>query len=145
MTFEIERLVRLRLAQCDEVLDAVDVALRIDDQNDRRVLDERNGLKIAGQIQRLVRIDDLIGDDGERRQEHRVAVLRRMGDIFGGDAGACAGLVVDDDLLAEDRPRGLAVHAGDDVGGRARGEADDEMDRPRRIGVLRGGETRERR
>ena len=25
------------------------------------------------------------------------------------------------------------------------GEADDEMDRPRRIGVLRGGETRERR
>ena len=124
--------------------------VRIDDQKDRRVLDERNRREVLGQIQRRIGIDDLIGDDGQGRQEQRVAVLRRVGDIFGGDARAGAGLVVDDELLAEDRPRGLGEHAGDDVGGRARGEADHDVDRPRRIGGLRQGlwleaKARERR
>ena len=65
-----------------------------------------------------------------------------MRDILGGDARAGARLVVDHELLAEDRRRGLRVHARHDIGGRAGREPDDDVDRPRRIGVKRCGNAR---
>ena len=58
-----------------------------------------------------------------------------MGDVFGGDIASGPRLVLDDERLAELLGHELREDAADDVVGAARGEADDDADRLRRIGV----------
>jgi hypothetical protein len=89
--------------------------------------------------------------DRRRVREHQgVAVGRRLHDVEPADAAAGAGLVVDDDRLAELLGELLADDAGDDVARPARGEGDDDADRL--LGVRgergpgeRGGGARRRR
>ena len=75
--------------------------------------------------------DELV--DGVRARsadDEGVAVGFGLGDVIGGDVAAGAGLVLDDELLAEF----LGYLGGDDprqnVGGAAGREGNDELDRP---------------
>src|SRR5580704_16030488 len=92
------------------------------------------GAKIPLHVEGRIGIDDLIDDDGQGRQEQRVAVIGSVSDIVGGDARAAARLVLDRDLLSQQRSHALAQQAPGDVGRRAWCKADDEMDGTRRIG-----------
>src|SRR5215472_4566327 len=74
-------------------------------------------------------------------EEERIAIRGRTHDRLRGDITAGARPVLDDELLAEPLREPLADQASDDVGAAAGGKADDDADRPRRIG-LRESEAR---
>jgi len=76
--------------------------------------------------------------------EERIAIRCRTHDRLRGDITAGARPVLDDELLAEPLREPLADQACDDVGAAAGGKADDDADRPRRIG-LRPGDPRDGR
>ena len=76
-------------------------------------------------------------------QEERVAVGRRAHDRLGGDIAAGTRPVLDDEWLAKPFRQPLADQARDDVAA-ARGKADHQAHRPRRIG-LRPREARDGR
>ena len=84
--------------------------------------------------------------DGRRRVNHEkcVAVWRRLHDCPGSDVGAGARSVLNDERLAEALGELLADQARDDVGSAAGGIANDDLHRPRRIG-LRLSEARDGR
>ena len=90
---------------------------------------------VADEIEIQFRVEAHIGNGRRADQEQRVAVGGRASDRFGRDIGAGARAVLDDDLLAEPLRERLADDARDDVGRRAGGKADDQMHRPRRIGI----------
>jgi hypothetical protein len=71
-----------------------------------------------------------------------VAVRRRADGGLGAEVAPGAGLVFDDDLLAEPFRQRRPDNARDDVGGAGRRERDDQMDRPGRIG-LRADDARD--
>jgi hypothetical protein len=68
-------------------------------------------------------------------QEERVAVRRRIHDHFGGNIAAAARPVLDDELLTKPLRQPLPYQARGDVGQAARGSADDQSHRPRRVGL----------
>src|SRR5262249_37419938 len=72
--------------------------------------------------------------------EQRVAVGGRAHDGLGGDVGASARPVLDDERLAEPLRQPLTHEAGGEGGWAASGKGDDHPHRPRRIG-LRASET----
>ena len=72
---------------------------------------------------------------GRRDQKQRVAVGRRAHDRLGGDIGAAARPVFDDDRLAEPLRQPLPHQPRRDVRRAAGGVADDQPYRPRRIGL----------
>jgi hypothetical protein len=80
-------------------------------------------------------VDDLIGQGRERGDEQRVAVIGGAGDILRGDARSGARLVLDHDLLSDERSRAIGKQAPDDVRGGAGGETDDQADRTRGVGL----------
>ena len=100
---------------------------RAHDARDRR--DVANEIEVELVVERRV--------DGVRRsdQEQRVAVRRRVHDHLGPDIAAGARPIFDDELLAEPLRQPLAHQARDDVGRAAGGIADDDVHRPRRIGL----------
>jgi hypothetical protein len=62
----------------------------------------RDGREILhGIVVQFFAVQPRIGGERETVDEQGVAVGRRMGDQFGGDDGAGAGAIVDDDGLAE--------------------------------------------
>lgn len=65
-----------------------------------------------------------------------------MGDIFGSNTRSRARLVLDYDLLADNRSQAVAEHAPGDVGGRSRSESDNDVNWTRRINIVRQGELR---
>ena len=73
--------------------------------------------------------------DGVRRahQEQRVAVRCRLHDRLGGDIGAGAGSVLDDERLAELLRQPLTHQAREGVGGAARRKPDDQPHRSWRV------------
>src|SRR5262245_6029615 len=73
-----------------------------------------------------------------------MAVGRRAHDRLGGDVGARAWPVFDDEWLTEPLREPLTHQACENVDPAARSEADDHPHRPRRIG-LRPGEARQDR
>src|SRR5215469_7596667 len=86
------------------------------------------------------RVDRLCRTDNEQR----VAVRRCAHDRLGADVSASARPVVDDKLLAETLRQPLTDQARRDVTCAARGKADNDAHRPRRIG-LRPRDARGRR
>ena len=77
---------------------------------------------------------DAVG--GDRVQQQRVAVRFRLGDAGGRDGASGTAAIVDDDRLPErlgelgpDDPR-------DEVGGAARRDRDDELNRPSGVAAL---------
>src|SRR6202040_3635753 len=74
----------------------------------------------------------------QRALEYGVAVRRAFGDQIGADVAAGARPIVDDNRLAPCLGQLLADRAGHDVERTAGGERDDETNRLRRVGLLRG-------
>jgi hypothetical protein len=103
---------------------------RVHHQDDGYGGDRRDRRKIPDHVEGQIGIEGLVGDVGGRADEQGVAVIGRSGRIFRGDAGGRAWFVLDHELLAEDFAHAVAQHARGDVHRRARGKADDEMDRP---------------
>ncbi len=93
----------------------------------------------------VVDLHFLLVDDGRQHvgagiaDLQRVAVGPRPRHFLDGDDAEGARLVLDHDRLAENRPHVLADDADDDVGGAARSERHHDLDRLRRILVLRRG------
>ena len=141
----VEHLARFRFGERDQLFDTVDVARGIDDQHHGALFEQSDRRKILRQIDRRIGIDDLVGDDRQGGKEHRVAVLGRVRDIFGGDARSGARLILDDDLLAEDWSAALGENASGHIGGCSRREPHNHMDRARRISVIRHGRSRRER
>ena len=98
-----------------------------DDARDRR--DVADEIEIELLVERRV--------DGIRRtdQEKRIAIGGRTNDRFGGDIGACARPVLDDEWLTEPFRQPLTHEAREDVECAARGHPNDDPHRPRRIGL----------
>ena len=98
-------------------------------------------LRVVGQIAAQTRIDRDSASSGE---EQRVTVGRGLRDVIGPDRAVRAGLVLDDDALAEVFLQFVGDEAGDEIGVAARCEGDDEPDRALRI-VLSAHRARERK
>src|SRR5262249_40563137 len=77
---------------------------------------------------------DYIRWDGHKQ---RVAVRRRIYDGLSGDIAASPRAVLNNELLAEPLRQPLTREARDDVGRVTRRVADNDMARPRRIGLCR--------
>src|SRR6516162_6497449 len=138
----VEHLARLCLGSCDEVGNAVYVAVGIDDQDYGDRGKQCDWRKIPNQIERRIGIDDLVDDDGQRCKEQCVAVLGLVADISSGNAGARTRLVFDYDLPAENWSHALSEHASSDVRSRPWGKTDDHVDGTGRINVHRQVEMR---
>ena len=86
---------------------------------------------------RLFRHQVIERKDRRGAEQHGVAVRlgpRRLG---GADGAGRAGLVVDDDLLTEQRRHARRVMPGKDIGRAAGGEGDDDPNDAVRVGALR--------
>src|SRR6266700_3979373 len=82
--------------------------------------------------------EDRIHQQRERREQQRVAVGRGSRHGLGGDDGVRAGLVLDDEGLAERSGHVLRDDARDHVGGPGRRETDDELYRLCWVALSRG-------
>ena len=78
-----------------------------------------------------------------RDHQRGVAVLRTFRDDVARDGAAGAGLVLDDDALAEHLGQRIGDHARRNIGAAAGAEADHDADRPRRPLLRSSGESRE--
>ena len=144
---EVE-LAGLRLGQRDKLLQRLGLDLRIDDDQHRHVGDVGDGNERGLDVERHLRIEELIGrEDAGRRHQQRVAVGRSLGDRIGADIAARARAVLDDDRLAERLRHLVADRARQHVGEAAGGERRDQLDRT--VGIIlrlrRGGEQRAHR
>ena len=133
----------LGFGERDEFLDRLGRQIRIDRERVRARCEQRDRRKrlqrVVGQLveRRIDRMRD--GDD-----QQRVAVGRRLRHQLGADDAAGAGLVLDDELLAEPLAELRADDARQDVVEPARRERHDHPHRPVRIVVLRGGRREQR-
>jgi hypothetical protein len=107
---------------------------------------ERDRSELAQRVvAHLVPVEMLVDRDLARgRHQQREAVRRRLGNRSRGDHRARAGAVLDDDGLPERRLHRLAQHARDNVDPAASGIADENADRPVRIGALCARKARAR-
>ena len=117
------------LGVVDELLEGLGLEVRIGDEHagvgrgDGNVDEVAHRIEVAAAVER--------GRDRQardHRHQERVAVGGRLGDDRGADHGALAGLVVDDDGLAELLAEILGDHARHDVGGAAGRIGHDELD-----------------
>ena len=107
------------------------------------IVDRRHRHEIAHQHERLVGDQRFIGGVGVRHQEQRVAVGRGPRDRLGAQDRAGARTVLDHERLLEGLRQILAELAGKNVGRAAGRERHDDLHRPRRIGLRRGGRDRD--
>ncbi len=109
----------------------------IDHQGQRDRPELADGREIGDRIVGQLLVEALIGRMRRvGRDQHGVPVGLGAGHVLGGEKAARARHVVDDDGLPEARRHLLAQHARQRVGGAARRERHDELDRPIRIGIL---------
>jgi hypothetical protein len=101
-------------------------------QRDRRQILERIVRHVGKQI--LVE-----RDLGRRSNQQRVAVGRTLGDKLRPDHAARAGLVLDDEILAERLAELDRQYARHQIGAAAGGVGHDDVDRPVRPILCRGG------
>ena len=99
--------------------------------------DRREALdRVIGELGVEARIDH---EGRFRADEQRVAVGRRLGDVFGGDLVVGARPVLDDRLLAPGFGEALRQHAAERIGDAARRRRHHDRDRLGRIGLRLGG------
>src|SRR5204862_473083 len=93
---------RPRLRVVDQLLHGVHRQRGVDDEYQREVSDHRDLREIPERRIGQLRVDRRIhGHRPARAHEQRIAVGGGLGDVFGGDDALRAGLVLDDDRLAE--------------------------------------------
>ena len=105
-------------------------------QHQVRIVDRRDAGEIARQRERLAGQQRFIHGVRVGHQQQRVAVGRGLGNDVGADHRAAAGLVVDDEALAQRLLQPLREKAGVVVGRAAGGEGHDDADRP--VGIALG-------
>jgi len=103
--------------------------------------DARDRRKVADEIEVEPVVERRVEGIAGRGEQQGVAVRRRARDRAGSDVAAGAGSVLDHELLAQPLGEPSADEARSDVGYPAGRIADEETNRPRRIG-LRAGKTR---
>jgi hypothetical protein len=124
----------LRLAQRHELLQVLHghvVVHRDDERHRAQVRHGREGRVLVVRQRLLQVLERRVGAVGP--DEDRVAVRCGLGHVGRAQHSVGAGLVVDDDRLAERLGHVVGERAGDLVGGAAGREGHDELDRLRRI------------
>ena len=128
----------------DEAGDVLRLKRRVHFQHQRDAIDGADRRGVAREVVRQVGEQRRVHGIGRRGEEQRVAVRRGVDDRLGAEIAAGAGLVLDHDGLAERIAQPLRCDPRGDVDLAAGGEADDQADRMRRIG-LRPGDARRQR
>ena len=105
----------------DSARTTISVVLQHHQRDRREVLD-----RVVGQVVAHVRRD---ADRAERGEEQRGAVGLRLRHVVGADRAVGAGLVLDDDGLAEDVLDLVGDQAADEIGRAAGREGDHDVDR----------------
>ena len=126
----------LGLGDLDVFLERLGLEVRIDHQDARVARGQRDMDEVGHRVEVGAAIER--GRDRQardHRHQERVAVGRRLGDERRADHRALAGLVVDDDVLAEPLAEIFGHHAGDDVGRAAGRVGHDELDGLARPGL----------
>ena len=108
--------------------------------------DSPNRDGVADEIEFEIAVERRVTGVRKTSEQQRVAIGRRTHDHLGGNVRARARPVLDDERLTKPLRKPLADHTPDDVVPAAGGEADDQRDRPRRIGLRpsSAGEGRQR-
>ena len=122
-------LARMRLGIGDQLRHAVHRQRRIDLENKRIEIDAADRREIAGEIEAQVWVQHGVDDVRIRHRQQRVAVRLRLHHGFGGDLLARRTAIFDDEGLAEPLRQHLPGEPSDDVGGPARRETDQQMNR----------------
>src|SRR6516162_5195506 len=135
----IEHLAWIRFGKHDEFGNAVHFACRVDHEDDGTRVQQRDWCKVLHNVESLVGIDELIRNDRHRGKEYGVTVFGGARDVCGGDARSGTRLVLDDDLLAEKRSCAFGENPPGNICRGSRREPDDDVNRTRRISVLRQG------
>jgi hypothetical protein len=121
----------------DQIGDRLHRQLRIDDQHERRLREQGQRNEVAERVIRQALVERNIDRHGRcRRHQQRVAVGRGLLHRDRGDDAAGAGLVLDDNALAEPLLQILRHHPRQKIGAATRRERIDDRNRPRGI-VLR--------
>jgi hypothetical protein len=125
----VGQLAGIGLGVGDEVGDRLHRQVVVDEEDRRHHQRGRDRRQVLERIvrQRLQAGQD--GDGGVAGPEQRVTVGRRLGDAVGADGAGVAGDVLDHDRLAPRLGELVGEQTRGDVGGAARREADDELDR----------------
>ena len=97
--------------------------------------DARDGRDVADEIEIELVVERRVVRVRTGGQEKRIAVRRRAHDGFSSDIATAARPILDDELLAEPLGQRLCDQPREDVGPTARGKANDDAHRPRRIGL----------
>ena len=119
---------------------------RVHHQHVRNAGDERDRHEVLDRVVRHLRIERRIDRlRADRSHQQRVAVGRRLGDEVGAEVAAGAGLVLDDEGLAERLAELRREGAREDVGRPAGRERHDDADRLVRPRALRARPRRWRR
>jgi hypothetical protein len=132
-------LARIGLGIGDQLGDGLRRERRRHDHDERRRADIADRRDIADEVEAEIGVQQVAERVRRRDLEQRVAVRRGADHRFGRDIGAGAGLVLDDELLAQPIRQRLPDQPRGDVGRAARRIADDEPHRPRRIIQRRRG------
>ena len=122
----------------DQLGDRLDRKRRMDIHHVGKADDAGDRDDVAQKVETELVVERGVDGIGRRHQQQRVAVRRGAHDRLGGDIGAAAGPAFHHDRLAEPLRQPLPGEPRGDVGGAARGIADDQADRPRRVGLRPG-------
>jgi hypothetical protein len=100
-------------------------------EHHRRRGAERDRVEVLERIERDVIEQERVVGEVAAGDERGVAVGRRLRRAAGADVSARAAQVFDEEILPRRRGELLPDQAGENIGGSARSETDDELDRPR--------------
>ena len=126
-------LARIGLGIGNELRDGLGWHRWIDHHHGRNANDACDGLDILDEVELERVVKRPIDGVGLRDPNKRVAVRRRLHDCLGGDIGAGARPIFDDELLAKPLRKPLSDQSGGDIGRSASGKADDDAHWSRRI------------
>ena len=126
-----------------ELLDIVHWKRRLCRDDEGRLRDQHDRGEGLLRIERQVLVHQLVVRERPRRAEqYRVTVGGRFGDDSRADIAACAGAIVDDELLAKRLAKMLCKRARQQVGPPTRGKRQDHGDGTRRPGLSKGDRRR---
>jgi hypothetical protein len=106
--------------QRDQLFHVLHRQRRVGDEQEGRRRNQYHRREIAQRIVRELRIEARVDRETRKSGQHGVAVRRRLRNDLRSDVAACAGSIIDEDLLPEGDREVLSDRACDDVGRAAR-------------------------
>jgi len=119
----------------NELGHGLDRQRRVDLEHERIERDDRDRHDIANEVELEVLVECRIARVRLAGRQQRIAVGGCVHDRLGGDVGAGARPVLDDELLAQSLRQRLCHQAGHDVSAAARRKSNDDPHRFCRIGL----------